>query len=212
MKSTSTLRKLKEFFRKTKENFQTYIEISGLDKIARRYFVMNAFDGALTMLGVVMGALMAHRVITLDSLKVIIGAGIGGSFAMGVSGFFGAYMTERAERLRELKRLEVAMLKSLENSIYAKAYRFAIVLAAVIDSLAPMLSAFISLIPLILAYIGIIPTTYAAIASIALIFAMLFLLGVFLGKVSKENMIFSGIKMLFAGLITAIISLILQFI
>ena len=212
MKRASMLERVRGFFRKTRENFRTYIEISGLGEIARRYFVMNAFDGALTMLGVIMGALMTHAVITMDSLKVMIGAGIGGSLAMGVSGFFGAYMTERAERARELKHLEVAMLKSLENSIYAKAYRFAIVIAAIIDSVAPMLSAFISLIPLILAYIGVIPTTYAAIASIVLIFSMLFLLGVFLGKVSKENMIFSGIKMLFAGLITAIISLILQFI
>jgi len=212
MKRASLLERVRGFFRNTKENFKTYIEISGLGEIARRYFVMNAFDGALTMLGVIMGALMAHGVITLDSLKVMIGAGIGGSLAMGVSGFFGAYMTERAERTRELKHLEIAMLKSLENSVYAKAYRFAIVIAAIIDSAAPMLSAFISLIPLILAYVGVIPTTYAAIVSIILIFSMLFLLGVFLGRVSKENMIFSGIKMLFAGLITAIVSLVLQFI
>lgn len=210
MKYTFSLKRIREFFRKTRENFRTYIEISGLGEIARRYFVMNAFDGALTMLGVIMGALMIHGIITLNSLKVIIGAGVGGSFAMGVSGFFGAYMAESAERSRELKHLEGAMLKSLENSIYAKAYRFATIMAAIIDSLAPMLSAFISLIPLILGYIGMIPVVHAAFISIALIFIMLFLLGVFLGRISKENLIVSGIKMLCAGFITAIISFILQ--
>jgi predicted membrane protein (TIGR00267 family) len=211
MKRIFSLKSIREFFGKTIERFKTYIEISGLGEIARRYFVMNAFDGALTMLGVIMGALMMHEIITYDSLKVIIGAGVGGSFAMGVSGFFGAYMAESAERARELKQLEGAMLKSLEDSIYGKAYRFAIIMAALIDSLAPMLSAFISLIPLILAYIGIIPVASAAFISIALIFIMLFLLGVFLGAVSKENIMVSGIKMLFAGFITAIISFILHF-
>jgi len=211
MKREFSLKNIGEFFRKIRERFQTYIEISGLGEIARRYFVMNAFDGALTMLGVIMGALMIHGIITYDSLKVIIGAGVGGSFAMGVSGFFGAYMAESAERSRELKHLEGAMLKSLEDSIYAKAYRFATIIAALIDSLAPMLSAFISLIPLIFAYIGIIPVTSAAFISIALIFIMLFLLGVFLGKVSKENIIISGIKMLCAGFVTAVISFILHF-
>ena len=38
------------------KRWKNYSKISGVGAITRRYFVMNAFDGALTMLGVVIGA------------------------------------------------------------------------------------------------------------------------------------------------------------
>ena len=91
------------------ERWKTYIEISELGPIARRYFVMNSCDGALTMLGVVIGASMAHAA----EPSVIIAAGISGSFAMGISGFSGAYMAESAERTKELKDIEKAMCKPM---------------------------------------------------------------------------------------------------
>ena len=42
--------------------FRSYITIARASAIARRYFVMNAFDGALTILGVILGAFMATEV------------------------------------------------------------------------------------------------------------------------------------------------------
>ena len=101
--------------------WKKYIEISGLGAIARRYFVMNAFDGALTMLGVVIGASLSH----MTDPSVVIIAGISGSFAMGISGFSGAYMAESAERTKEIKTLEKAMLRPMEESLHKEAARFA---------------------------------------------------------------------------------------
>ena len=43
----------------TIKRWKKYYEISSAGDITRRYFVMNAFDGALTMLGVVIGAYIA---------------------------------------------------------------------------------------------------------------------------------------------------------
>jgi len=73
------------FIKKTFKRWKQYSKISGVSSITRRYFVMNAFDGALTMLGVVIGAYIA------------------GSIAMGASGMSGAYMAEKAER-EKIKR------------------------------------------------------------------------------------------------------------
>jgi len=42
--------------KKTLNRWKRYHRVSGVSSITRRYFVMNAFDGALTMLGVVIGA------------------------------------------------------------------------------------------------------------------------------------------------------------
>lgn len=35
-------------------------EISGIAPIGKRYFIMNAFDGATTILGIVVGAYVAE--------------------------------------------------------------------------------------------------------------------------------------------------------
>ena len=97
--------------------FRSYLRISGISSISRRYFVMNSFDGAMTMLGVVVGAHSAQA----SDPRIVIGAGLGASVAMGVSEFSGAYLTERAERMRHLRRLKKAMLSDMPRSVHAKA-------------------------------------------------------------------------------------------
>jgi hypothetical protein len=77
-------------FRRFLKNFIKYSEISGVNEILRRYFVMNAFDGALTMLGIIMGAFLAG---VIDPI-VIIKAGMGAGLAMGISGAWGLYGRE----------------------------------------------------------------------------------------------------------------------
>jgi len=72
----------KKKIEKTLKKWKQYSEISGVGDISRRYFVMNAFDGALTMLGVVIGAAVSGY---LENSTIIISAGIAGSIAMGAS-------------------------------------------------------------------------------------------------------------------------------
>ncbi|MDH5438502.1 MAG: hypothetical protein OEX76_06340 [Candidatus Bathyarchaeota archaeon] len=42
------------------EKIRDYIRISGVAPIGRRYFIMNAFDGTTTILGIVIGAYAAE--------------------------------------------------------------------------------------------------------------------------------------------------------
>jgi hypothetical protein len=42
------------------DKIRRYIKISGIAPIGRRYFIMNAFDGATTILGIVVGAYVAE--------------------------------------------------------------------------------------------------------------------------------------------------------
>lgn len=86
----------------TFESWKRYSELFGVASITRRYFVMNAFDRALTMLGVVIGAYVAE---VLQPITII-SAGIAGSIAMGTSGMSGAYMAKKAERTKKIKDLE----------------------------------------------------------------------------------------------------------
>jgi predicted membrane protein (TIGR00267 family) len=68
--------------------------------IARRCFVKNGFDGSMTMLGIIVGA----WVVNATQTEIIVTSGLGACLAMGISGVSGAYMTERAERKRDLKK------------------------------------------------------------------------------------------------------------
>ena len=77
-----------------RDRIKQYMEITQCLTIARRYFVMNAFDGAMTVLGMVVG-FFANQVV--NPVIVIIG-GIGACIAMSISGDFGAYFAEKAER------------------------------------------------------------------------------------------------------------------
>ena len=55
---------------------------------------MNVFDGATTILGILVGAYVAG----VTNQFQVIGSSLGATIAMGLSGFAGAYMTEEAER------------------------------------------------------------------------------------------------------------------
>src|SRR5664280_3756993 len=79
-----------------------YHEIAEVGEIARRYFAMNAFDGVLTALGVLVGGYLGG----VDSPRAIFIVVLTTAVGMGVSGFYGSYLVERAERGRAMRELE----------------------------------------------------------------------------------------------------------
>ncbi len=182
-----------------------YLRITQMAPIARRYFIKNGFDGSMTVLGIVVGA----WTVDVNRPEVIVTAGLGACLAMGVSGLFGAYMTERAERKNRLKSLEAAMLTDLSNSIHQEASSFASVYAAIIDGASPMLTATISLIPFIFTWNGLFLISDAYIASLVLTLATLFSFGLYLGKIAKENILLHGVQTVASGLLIVIIMFVL---
>lgn len=183
------------------ENINDYIELTGAREIIRRYFVMNAFDGALTMLGFVVGIYITGYI----DPKIVLSAGMSASFAMGVSGFVGALITEKAERERKVKELERAMFADLEGSIIEKAALIAVVLAALTDSLAPALAALVCASPFLLSEFGVLSPVTATFLSIIVTLVLVFLLGAYLGRISGESPLVYGIYMLSAGLAVSLI-------
>ena len=189
------------FFRK----IGVYLKVTKASGIARRYFVMNGFDGAMTVFGIVLGSWIAG----VSKPEIIILAGLGACLAMGFSGFFGAYMAEKAERERRLKEMEKATHNHVDPIQY-EAARFVTVYVAVIDGLSPALTAIISLIPFIIASVGWLPIWNAYTISLALSLVTLFLLGIYLGKIARENGWLYGVTMLTVGGFTALIIFLIQ--
>jgi predicted membrane protein (TIGR00267 family) len=178
-----------------------YVQVTHLGDIARRYFVMNGFDGSMTVLGVILGA----WIVGVENPNIIVMTGLGACMAMGVSGFFGAYLAEKAERTRRLKTLEEAMLSDLDGSIQQDAHEFAPALAALIDGLSPALTAVVSLVPFILSILGVLPIWDSYFVSCVLTFVTLFALGLYLGRIAKERMWLYGFQMLAAGIVIAVL-------
>ncbi|MHA2210497.1 MAG: hypothetical protein ACXABV_15170, partial [Candidatus Thorarchaeota archaeon] len=138
------------------------LELTQGVEIARRYLAMNAFDGALTMLGLIFGGLITMQTtnpeVVFDALLL---AAVGTSVAMAVSGFSGSYLAESAERDREVEEMGKAMLSDMSNSMYAKATRTTSAVVAIVDGLAPSIAAFIIIAPLLLVPSGVLSVSMA---------------------------------------------------
>jgi len=167
---------------------------------------MNAFDGAMTSLGVVIGAYITD----ITDPKAVIGVIIVGAIAMAISGFSGTYMTESAERSKALDEIEEAMLVNLEDTIYGQASRFVSIFSGLVDGSAPFMASIPTVLPFAFANMELLPIQIAFFASIGAALTTLFLLGVFLGRISKGNIIYSGIKMVIAGVSVALLALLLN--
>lgn len=189
--------RLREQYRRYKK----YFKISKSGPIARRYFVMNGFDGALTMLGILLGTYLSD----FENVNVLITAGVGAAVALGVSGITSAYMAEVAERRRDLKNLESAMLINLENTIQSKANRFAIVFLSSIDGISPVITSMIILSPFFFLGGDQASIKQAYNLSFGIAAVMFFSLGAYLGKISGESMWKKGSLMLVIGVFTSVL-------
>jgi len=196
------LRRLLELTSRVKR----YVKLSGVEEVARRYFVMNLFDGCMTMLGVVLGSYAAGVQDPWTVVKVGLGVGV----AMAVSGFSGAYMAERAERTRELKMLERALFSDLDDTAIGRASSLAAILAALVNGASPLVAILIAAAPFMAALLGVVEVGLAVALSTALIILTLFILGAYMGRISEESVLISGAKALLIGGVTAALLLMIQ--
>lgn len=181
------------------EQAKFLLRITTTHDIVRRYFVVNGFDGALTMLGLIIGFLISSTA----SLTVMVNACLAAAIALGMSGVSSAYVSEAAERRRALDKLEEAMATDLKNSAHGEAARWVPLLIALVNGSAPLVISVLIIMPLWLANNGVqmaVPPLYIAVA-IALF--LIFLLGVFLGRIAGISWLRSGIQTVLVAILTA---------
>lgn len=195
------LHRVRQLFHKANQ----YNDIANVSEIARRYFAMNAFDGVLTIIGMLMGNMSAG----ISNANIVVTTGLSTCVAMGISGLWGSYLTESAERKHDLDELSKSTLTDLNNSRIGKASRYAAIVVSIVDGISPFLAALLVLIPFF--FSSIFPSiqhVYYTALGVALL--TLFALGAFLGKISKENLIISGIKTVIAGVASIVFSTLLN--
>jgi predicted membrane protein (TIGR00267 family) len=183
------------------QQFRFILALSRPHGIARRYFVVNGFDGALTMLGLNIGFYVSGE----STLTVIISACMGATVALGVSGITSAYISESAERDRELQELEVAMARNMRDSAHGQAQRLVPVLIALVNGLAPFSIGVLVILPLWLARAGAALPLPPLEASIVIALSCLFLLGIVIGRIRGGYWLWSGLRTLLIALFTALV-------
>ena len=185
-------------------NIREYERIAGFSKIARRALANNAFDGVLTMIGVLMGNYLGD----VDNARTVIRIGIATSVSIGISGLWGAYLAESAERGRELAELERISLTDLSETKIGRASRVAVIIVSLVDGVSPLVSSLIVLMPFFFAsLIGNILVSYALSLAVGLI--SLFGLGMFLGHISGRSLVGYGLRTIVAGIVAIAINALL---
>lgn len=196
---------------KSIREIKEFLSMTEGENILRRYFVMNGFDGALTALGIILGSFIVSvsGETDLESVKILISTGIGASIAMGVSGFWIAYLTEKAERTKERKELEQKMVTDLNNTRISRANFWTSLVIAAVDGISPFMFSVLALLPIFFVFVGL-PLMIAYIISFCVIGVEVIILGLFLGAVSKENKLIYALKIIPAALLVAGLTYLLE--
>src|SRR5437016_1075539 len=180
-----------------RRRIREYDEITNVGPIIRRYFVIGAFDGALTVLGIIIGA---YAVGASEAHKaLILSASIGAAIALAVSSAVGAYEAERVEKKLDIRTIERAMLARLSEE-HKEAFQFSAILSALVHGIAPLLAALLPIIPF-----AFLDFRDATIAAILVTFVLLFVIGAYLGNLVRERVIVTGLRFVAAGLGTAVL-------
>lgn len=186
------------------ESVQRVLAKDEVRSLARRYFIANGFDGTLTTIGVVIGAVMSG----ITDGRAVIAIGLGAAVGLGTSGIWSIWEIERAEISRQREALEQDMLVDLEDTRIARDLRLGQVMLAFAAAAGPVIAVVLMLVPFLfvdLAYDVLV----GAMISIGLGVLLLGAVGAYMGLISKQRWYVAAIRMGLAGLVVAAISLVL---
>jgi predicted membrane protein (TIGR00267 family) len=172
--------------------------------ISRRYFISNGFDGTLTSIGIIVGAVLSGVPDGITVIKIGVGAAVG----LGTSAVWSVWEIERAETRAELRRIERAMLTDLDDTHIEREQSGARLLHATLSGLGPLIGILVPLIPF--AFEGALVTMQeAALIAVGLGVGVLGVFGAYMGSISGQRWYVAAARMGLAGLVVAAINVVL---
>lgn len=182
-----------------REFIQEYLKMS-------RYVALGTLDGILAVMGV---TLTASGVIAMGGGEVhnyLIGlTGLSGGIALAMSNAFGSFIGERAEETRTLRDLERKMVMDegkLDDTIIHKQAKRRIYMSMFTHGFSSFIGSFVPVLPFLL----IADRMTATVTTIVLCFIALIILGVYLGRVSKESLFKTSIEIVLIGIVISAVS------
>ena len=172
--------------------------------ISRRYFISNGFDGTLTSIGIVVGAVLSGVPDGFTVVKIGSGAAVG----LGTSGVWSVWEIERAETRAEIDRTERAMLTDLDDTRFERRQQGARTVHAVASGLGPLIGILLPLVPFL--FEGVAFTlAQAAVVAVALGVCLLASFGAYMGSMSGQTWYVAAVRMGLAGVVVAVINIFL---
>lgn len=172
--------------------------------ISRRYFISNGFDGTLTAIGITVGSFLSG----VESGLLVVKIGVGATVGLATSGVWSVWEIERAEKLADLHDLEGAMLEDLSGTELQERKKDARVINAAMSGLGPVLVMLLIISPFLLAG-TLLTMLQATLVSVLVGVAVLFAFGAYMGTISKQEWWKAGARMGLAGLVVALINVLL---
>lgn len=182
-----------------REFIQEYLKMS-------RYVALGSLDGILAVMGVTLAASGVAGAGGFEIPNYVIGlTGLSGGIALAMSNAFGSFIGERAEEVRTIRELEKKMVMeegSLDDTLIHKQAKRRIYMSMFTHGFSSFIGAFVPVVPFLL----IENRMTAIFTTIALSFAALIILGIYLGKVSRESLIKTSIEIVAIGIFISLVS------
>jgi len=174
--------------------------------VIRRFFINTLFDSTFMLLGIIVGSAFAAGA----NLGIIMVTMVTSSLALGISTGVSVYEAESLEQELRISKLEKAMLIDLENTAVDKKMKSITKIAMVVNFLTPIFSCMVTILPFVFVALHILEINFASWLSVTLALSILFVAGVYLGKIGKNNPWIKGLRMTGFGIIAFIIGFLLD--
>ncbi len=164
-----------------------------------RYTVLGTIDGVVACLAIVLGAMAVS-----EDPGLVIAAGFSGAIGLGVSNGVGGFMAERTVETRKLRRMERTMVMKkgeLDGTVTYDRIRKKLFRDTITHGGCSFGGALVPIIPFMIPSLS---AWDATIVAVVVSLSVLFGLGVYAGVMTKENLIFAGLKMMAVGIVVAV--------
>lgn len=188
------------------ERLKIALTISETREIARRYFSLQIFDGAMVGIGAIFGLHISGP----HSFNVILRSITAIMIAMVISGITGAIISERAEQEARIKKLEQATLTVLKNTLHSKVRYPAVFFVALINGLSPVGALILVSLPYLASTHAGSSLEMGAAGSLLLCVALLLSTGAIVGRTARIGVLKTSLVTVAAGLSAALLIILVE--
>lgn len=170
-----------------------------------RYIALGTLDGILAVMGVTLAASVVSAGGAVIPNYIIGLTGLSGGVAISMSNAFGSFIGERAEEFRNIRELEHKMMldeRKLDDTVIHKQAKKRVYMSMFTHGFSSFIGSFIPVTPFLL----ITDKFTAIITTIILCFTALAILGIYLGRVSRENILKTSIEIVIIGILIGVVS------
>ena len=174
-----------------------------------RYVALGTLDGILAVMGVTLTAsgVAGAGGLSVDNHLIAL-TGLSGGVALAMSNAFGSFIGERAEETRTMRELERKMMMDegkLDDTIIHQQARRRVYMSMFTHGFSSFLGSFVPVLP----FLVISERLTATIVTVVLCLAALLVLGVYLGRVSRENIYRTSLEVVVIGILIGLVSIFL---